>query len=53
MYEPIKQNLKRSYSFVYQIEDEKGNKYKGTYILRIDTSKRKASFHIKKKQKEV
>ena len=53
VYEPIKTRPKRKYSIKYQIEDGKGNEYIGTYILRIDTDKHEASFHIKKKQKEL
>lgn len=53
VYEPLKPNSRHNYSIIYQIEDGKGNKYKGAYILKIDTSKMKATFHIKRKQKEV
>jgi len=53
VYEPVKPRPRRKYFIKYQIEDGKGNRYKGTYTLKIDTDKRKASFYIKKKQKEV
>lgn len=53
VYEPVKPNPKRRYVIKYQILDEKGKSYKGSYTLKIDTDKRKASFHIKKKQKEI
>ena len=53
VYEPLKQNSRRKYTIQYRIEDEKGNNYQGTYFLKIDTIKMKATFHVKKKQKEV
>lgn len=53
VYEPDKPKSRRKYSIKYKIEDGRGKKYIGTYILKIDIDKREASFHIKKKQKEL
>lgn len=53
IYEPLKQSVRRRYNIIYQIEDGKGKKYKGTYILKIDINEMKAVFYMKKKQKEV
>lgn len=53
VYEPLKPKSRRKYFIKYQIEDGKGGKYKGTYILKIDIDRREAAFYIKKKQKEL
>ncbi len=53
VYEPVKPRSRRKYSIKYKIEDGRGKKYIGTYILKIDIDKREASFYIKKKQKEL
>lgn len=53
IYESSKQKDKRNYKFKYQIEDGKGNKYVGAYILKIDAHKREAEFYLKRRQKEV
>lgn len=53
IYEPLKQNARRRYKIVYQIEDGKGKKYRGMYILKIDIREMKAIFYMKKRQKEV
>lgn len=53
IFEPLKPNSRRTYSFQYQIEDGKGNKYKGTYSLKVNIDKREAIFLVKRKQREV
>lgn len=53
IYESPKQKIKRNYTFKYQMEDGKGSKYIGVYILKINTHKREAEFYLKKGQKEV
>ena len=53
IYEPHKHNFRRKYTITYQIEDGKGNKYKGAYFLKIDISEMKAKFYIKNKQRKV
>lgn len=53
VYEPAEPKPKRRYIIKYRFADEKGNSYRGSYTLKMDTDKQKVSFHIKQKQKEI